>query len=384
MKSIAVKVIIGVTLALLLLGVLEKWLHRRKLKAIPIRVMVNGTRGKTSVTRLIAAVLREAGICTYAKTTGTQAVWILPDGTEQEYRKNRPVNIREQIPFIRRARKGGAQAVVIECMALHPENQRMMAEEFVRPTIVSITNVRVDHIVEIGATEQETVETLALSFPASAQIVSDDPRFDAYTDRRVDPSGEEIEAGYVQSFAYPMFEDNVRQVLSVARLLNIDRSVALRGMLKAKPDVGMCGPFSVGSCTVINGFAANDLESSRALFEKAVSERALQEQPVWILFNNRGDREFRLSEFLPLVRELSARGAQLRVIGENGDKVARYFQRRAGVRARKLQQPPLAWLEALGAQPCVVLCIGNIKGIARDTIEALQARGSAVNSMAGA
>lgn len=372
------------SLVLLAAGVFEKWLHRRNLKAIPIRVMVNGTRGKTSVTRLIAAVLREAGIRTYAKTTGTQAVWILPDGTEQEYRKNRPVNIREQIPFIRRARRDGAEAVVIECMALHPENQRMMAEEFVRPTIVPITNVRVDHVVEIGATEQETVETLALSIPVSARVVSDDPRFDAYTNQRVDPSGEEIEPGYVQSFAYPMFEENVRQALTVARLLNIDRSVALRGMLKAQPDVGMCGPFKLGACTVINGFAANDLESSRALYEKTVEERGLSGQPVWILFNNRGDREFRLSEFLPLVKELCAGGAQLRVIGENEEKVARYFQRRAGAQARKLEQSPMAWLEAMGAQPCVVLCIGNIKGIARETIEALQARGSATHFTEGA
>ena len=103
----------------------------------------------------------------------------------------------------------------------------------------------------------------------------------------------------------------------MAELLGVDRETALRGMLKARPDVGMCGPFEVGECLVINGFAANDLNSSRALFEKTVRERGLAGQPVWVLFNNRSDREFRLSEFAPLVRELSERGAQLRVIGEN-------------------------------------------------------------------
>ena len=66
---------------MLIAGVMEKWYHRRNLKVIPIRIMVNGTRGKTSVTRLIAAILREAGIRTWAKTTGTQAAWILPDGS---------------------------------------------------------------------------------------------------------------------------------------------------------------------------------------------------------------------------------------------------------------------------------------------------------------
>ena len=93
---------------MLIAGVMEKWYHRRNLKGIPIRIMVNGTRGKTSVTRLIAAILREAGIRTWPKTTGTQAAWILPDGSEQEYRKKRPVNIREQIPFIKKAKMDGA------------------------------------------------------------------------------------------------------------------------------------------------------------------------------------------------------------------------------------------------------------------------------------
>ena len=390
MKSIAVTLIIVVSCLFVPAGIIEKWRHRQNLRAIPIRILVNGTRGKTSVTRLIAAILREAGLRTWGKTTGTQAAWILPDGTEREYRKNRPVNIREQVPFIRKARADRAEAVVIECMALHPENQRMMAEEFVRPTIEVITNARVDHISEIGATEQETVDTLALSIHDGAQVVTDDARFDEYTQARVDSLNEKIDDGYVESFSYPMFEDNVRQALAVARLLKIDREVALRGMLKARPDVGMCGPFHVGNCTVINAFAANDLDSSRALYEKATREYGVSGQPVWILFNNRGDREFRLSEFLPLIRELSAQGAKLRVIGENTDKVARYFARKAGAQAQKLDQPPLAWLESLGAERCAVLCIGNIKGVARETIEALEAKKSmaledpAVNSVTGA
>ncbi len=374
MNYSAVNLILTATVLFVLAGIVEKLRHRKNLREIPIRIMVNGTRGKTSVTRLIAAILREAGIRTWAKTTGTQAAWILPDGSEMEYRKKRPVNIREQIPFIRRARRDRAEAVVIECMALHPESQRMMAEEFVRPTIEVITNARVDHVTEIGATEQETVDTLALSIHPSAQVVADDARFDAYTDRRADSTGVEVDDGYLSRFSFPMFAENVRQALKVAELLKIDREVALRGMLKARPDVGMCGPFQVGSCLVVNAFAANDLDSSRALFEKMVRERELAGRPVWLLFNNRGDREFRLSEFAPLVRELSARGAQLRVIGENAAKVARYFAKHAGAQAQQLEEAPLKWLEDLGEKPCVVLCLGNIRGVGRELIEALEAR----------
>ena len=60
-------------LALTLLGVtLSWWLERRdyerRLSKLKIRIYVNGIRGKSTVTRLIAGVLREAGIQTDRKS----------------------------------------------------------------------------------------------------------------------------------------------------------------------------------------------------------------------------------------------------------------------------------------------------------------------------
>ena len=58
------------TLLLLLIavGYIEVSIHNLSLKKIPVRIHVNGTRGKSSVTRLIAAGLRFGGIKTLAKT----------------------------------------------------------------------------------------------------------------------------------------------------------------------------------------------------------------------------------------------------------------------------------------------------------------------------
>ena len=64
------------------LGLLEGLLHRRHLEKIPVRIHVGGTRGKSSVTRLIAAGLNHSGVRTAAKTTGTTARMILPDQRE--------------------------------------------------------------------------------------------------------------------------------------------------------------------------------------------------------------------------------------------------------------------------------------------------------------
>ena len=43
-------------------------IHLRNLNSIPIRADVKGTRGKSSVTRIIACAFREHGLKTFAKT----------------------------------------------------------------------------------------------------------------------------------------------------------------------------------------------------------------------------------------------------------------------------------------------------------------------------
>ena len=99
------------TTLLILLGVLvavwsyEAWLHRRALRAIPIRIHVNGSRGKSSVTRLLAAALREAGRRTVAKTTGSKARYIHPDGSEEPIIRLGTPNICEQVDILDRARR---------------------------------------------------------------------------------------------------------------------------------------------------------------------------------------------------------------------------------------------------------------------------------------
>ena len=95
---------------LLALGVLETSAHRRRLAKIPIRIHVNGTRGKSSVTRLIAAGLRESGLVTCAKTTGTLPRMILPSGLEYPVFRPSHANVIEQIRIVRTAVSYEAEA----------------------------------------------------------------------------------------------------------------------------------------------------------------------------------------------------------------------------------------------------------------------------------
>ena len=94
-------------------GVVEFFRHQRRVRSIPIRVHVNGTRGKSSVTRLIGAGLRAAGIPTITKVTGTFPRLILEDGSDVHIHRRGEANILEQVSIVRFAAKRKAQALVV-------------------------------------------------------------------------------------------------------------------------------------------------------------------------------------------------------------------------------------------------------------------------------
>ena len=97
MLVIPVIILATLTVALCLAGIIEYKYHQRSLDSIPLRIHVNGTRGKSSVTRLVAAGLREGGIRTFAKTTGTAPRVIDAEGRDRIIHRLRLPSIGEQV-----------------------------------------------------------------------------------------------------------------------------------------------------------------------------------------------------------------------------------------------------------------------------------------------
>ena len=87
--------------------------HRRRLYQIGTRVHVNGTRGKSSVARLIAAGMRAGNIRTCCKNTGTLPRMALPDGTEYPVFRPAKANEIEQLRLVAAAVDAGVEALVI-------------------------------------------------------------------------------------------------------------------------------------------------------------------------------------------------------------------------------------------------------------------------------
>lgn len=132
------------------LGLIGRWGlegrgHRRRLDGLSHRIHVNGIRGKSTVTRILAGALREAGYVTIAKSASTEAAVIDREGVDRPIARRGPATILEQIDVVRGYISSDVDALVIECMALKPTYQEVSESMMVRSTIGVLTNVREDH-----------------------------------------------------------------------------------------------------------------------------------------------------------------------------------------------------------------------------------------------
>ncbi len=298
----------------LIYGAVEYRFHTRNLDAVPIRIHVNGTRGKSSVTRLIAAGLRAGGIRTSAKTTGSAARYIHPDGSEDIVSRPGPPNIREQLDIISRAAQEGARALVIECMALRPDLQRLSEHRIVRATIGVITNARPDHLDVMGPTADDVAVALSGTVPDGQVIftaehirsgaIREAARENGSVYHEVHES--DYDDGIAGGFAYIEHRENVALALAVCSHVGVPQDVALGGMRSVTPDMGALTIHRVREAgkdiEFVNAFAANDKESTRAAWNM-VAPRSVPDRTVIGIVSMRADRPDRAFQFGEIIAE---------------------------------------------------------------------------------
>jgi len=292
---------------LVLIGMVENYFHRRALFSIKTRIHVAGTRGKSSVTRILAAAMNHAGIRTAAKTTGTTARMITPEGREIPMFRPTGANLIEQKRVVAAAVGMGADAIVLECMALQPALHWVAEHMLTRATHAVITNARPDHLDVMGPDDTDVARTLAAIIPPGRSVFTAERRNldiirDAAADRKAtlfDVTPEEVAAVTPQDmagFSYKEHPENVALALKVLASLGIDRQVAIEGMWRAQPDPGALNDFILDyfgrRIIFVNGFAANDPESSQTIWNAAVARHPGVDR-VMAVFNLREDRPAR-------------------------------------------------------------------------------------------
>lgn len=296
--------LLGTTGAVIAGGVWESITHRKRLEKIPIRIHVNGTRGKSSVARLIAAGMRAGGIRTCCKTTGTLPRMILPDGSEYPVFRPSRANVIEQIRIVKTAVELESEALVLECMALIPFLQWLCEDKLVRATHGVITNAREDHLDVMGPTEKDVAWALAGMVPVGAKFFTAERDHIDIFQHAVDDRGSTMHAITDQDvaqitpldlagFSYVEHAENVALALRVCADVGVERAVALGGMYEAKPDPGAMMAYEMDffqrRINFVNGFAANDPESTETIWKMAL-ERYPDVQRRIAIFNCRADR----------------------------------------------------------------------------------------------
>ena len=367
---------------LIVYGVWEFRTHLDNLRHIPIRIHVNGTRGKSSVTRLIAAGLRRAKR-TVAKTTGTTPRLILEDGTELPIHRASSPNIIEQLMVVREARTRAAEVLVVECMAVQPHLQWIAEERMIRSTLAVITNARADHLDQMGPTVLNVANALSNTIPSHSVVYTAEspllPVIEANAEARdsrvvwCDPDS--VSDSELARFPYLEHKENVALALAVCNHFGVDRTTALEAMYRANPDPGALRGYRIQffdkELTFYNAFAANDRDSTVMIYHRLGLSNG--DRPVFLIVNNRGDRLQRAEQFGELIAtDLRARHTFL--VGDF-TKATFDIALRHGLPPERITDLGHCTLdelfEAILAQtngPATVLGVGNIGGMGHEIV----------------
>ena len=333
----------AVFLVMIAIAAAEYFAHQRRANSIPIRIHVNGTRGKSSVTRLIAAGLRAGGIPTMAKTTGTLPRIIDFEGLEIPIIRPSGANIIEQVKIFRYFHRRKPQAVVVECMAVNPEYQWICEQKFVHATVGVITNSRLDHILEMGPTIENVTRSLCNTLPPNGiAFTSEEKMFWLMRRqaRRVNcklfhAESDSVSYAELSRFDHIEHADNVALALAVCEHYGVPRHVALEGMYRGHPDAGALRVYEVRegqkSVRFVHALAANDPESTLAIWQR-VKGLFPDLGTVFILLNTRADRYDRTIQLLEMIQlGMSGDFQYLFLMGERVEQVyaslPRYMKR---------------------------------------------------------
>lgn len=284
--------------------------------AIPWRVHVNGIRGKSTVTRYLAAVFRAAGWHTFGKTTGSAARVLTPSGADADVDRRGYPDVGEQVRLLRAFARQGAEAVVMECMAVNPLYARWLEERVVQSHVGVITNVRLDHTDYLGETLEAIAGSLSLTIPRNGVVITAEQRPALLTilqhnaqrrgSRLIHAFGDTVSTEDLRGFTHFAIEDNVAIGLAMAELLGLPRPLALAAMQAAPPDPGAMRLQALHwrerPLVWANLFAVNDRESFVDL-----SQRLRVMHPGHrriVILNNRLDRPTRVELFSTLAIEL--------------------------------------------------------------------------------
>jgi gamma-polyglutamate synthase len=324
--------IIGL-LILIVYGTYEYYRNKYYRKQIPLIIHVNGTRGKSSVTRLLAAALRAGGKRVLAKTTGSAPVLIFENGSEIPIKRHFGANIKEQPTIIRYAARRNPDILVMECMAVTPEYQWVTEHKIINSDICVITNSRLDHLDVMGPGIRNVTLSLCNTFPPNGKAYTAEKKMfrlmkkvaDKINTEMIQTDAETVTDDEMHHFNHIEHKENVALALKICADLGVGRFAALREMYKAIPDIGATEVFRHNhkgkQVYFSHSFAANDPESTEFLVRHIIDLYSTVDS-IGIVLSTRADRMFRSKQLIELLPEIEF--TKVFLIGQQTNSVLAY------------------------------------------------------------
>jgi poly-gamma-glutamate synthase PgsB/CapB len=269
-------------------------------------------------------------------------------------------------------------------MAVQPQYQWIAEHQMVKSHIGVITNVRPDHLEEMGPTEEDVAYSLCNTVPVDGILVTAEEERPEILEavasqnnsRMINSSPKMISEKEVNSFKYIEHPSNIALALDVCKEVGIEREIALRGMHKVQPDNGALIEWNLilksNNYTFINGMAANDPVSTLDIWNNINKRFGLKKESC-IFLNSREDRPVRTVQMIKLTLEqikpnyLIIRGSKLTKIIDDLSSLSPKTKIETFDLGEKLE----TFLDLVGKLPnnCLIYAIGNQVGAGQEILE---------------
>lgn len=360
-------IILAILSAFYILLLLENVIHLKRLKTIPLRISVSGTRGKTSITRMLASILRESGRNVLAKTTGTEAVYILPDGSIENIKRRGPTNIIEQKNLIIKASQLKADVLISEVMSIQAENHKIESRRLIKPNYTIIANMNPDHL-DAAPGERMSILYENDLYRNSTLVIPEN-----VLDKRLEIRALQIGCTLMKVEQASFTIQNKLIASALAKRLGCTAEQIAMGLKNAQMDLGatLAYSFKQNGQTIIfiNAFAANDPVSSQQIIEEISSQEEYKNYELYAILNLRNDRPERSVQWIDFLKgKYLNRFKEIYLIGDHGRAAKRQLKQGRIIKNGNAEQITNMLLSTSGSN-YLVFGLVNIAGIGSQLIE---------------
>lgn len=257
------------------------------------RILVTGSRGKSSIVRLLHTALHHAGLETYARITGVVPRELSVDKVRSISRSS-GAHVEEMRWWLKQL-PASAEGIVLENSAITPDLQGLAAL-WLQPQVTVLTNTLPDHQEAWGTTRASAAEVLVAGIPKDGLVLlpsslkADNYLADLLELRSCKTVFAEPAADAGDGF--PAI--NLGLALTTIKQLGLEPEPALQAMQNLQADSYDFNVVNYNGAKVAMAFSVNDISSTRKLFHSM----NWPEEQTRLIYNHRKDRPGRFRSFV--------------------------------------------------------------------------------------